>query len=52
MTQIDPKSVHTRRPYKRPALTVIGDLARLTRTLRVTGNDDGGNNGQPHRTAH
>jgi len=52
MTRIDAKSGRTRRPYKRPALALLGDLASLTRTLRVTGNDDGGNNGQPHRTAH
>lgn len=52
MTQFESKPGRTRRPYKRPALTVLGDLASLTRTLRVTGNDDGGNNGQPHRTVH
>jgi hypothetical protein len=52
MNNTQPERQSTLRTYKCPMLTVIGDLAHLTRTLRVTGRDDGGNNGTVHRTAH
>ena len=47
---LPPKLASAKKPYRAPSLQQYGDLARITRTVDRTGQDDGGQ-GNLSRTA-